>query len=134
MDYAKTVRANWMSCGTGMMVDGGRGPEMFFELSPNALPVSPIYSSGQLICGHLYLYMTPLFCSLVSLSLGAMSRVLMVFDPLRCTCIPFQLHVLLNFSPNPCMYETTMKMFLLWLLVPLLLLLVVFWLSAEVGS
>ena len=38
------------------------------SLSPNALLVSQIYSSGQLICGHLYMYMTPLFCSLVSLS------------------------------------------------------------------
>ena len=82
------------------------------SLSPNALPVSPMNSSGQLLCGHLYLYITPLFCSLVSLSLGPASNVLMVFEPLKCTCIPFLLHVLLNFSPNPCIYGTTMERFL----------------------
>ena len=57
------------------------------SLSPNALPVSPMYSSGQLICGHLYLYMSPLFCSSVSLSLGAISSVFIVFEPLKCICI-----------------------------------------------
>ena len=117
-----------------MIVYGEWGPEMSLSLSPNVMPASPIYSSGQLICGHLYLYMIPLFCSFVSLSLGAMSRVLMVFEPLKCTCIPFLLHVLFNFSPNPCMYGTTMKMFLmLLLLVPFVLLLLLL-LSAEVGS
>ena len=32
--YAKAVRFNWMTCGTGMMVDGGRGPGMFFDPVP----------------------------------------------------------------------------------------------------
>ena len=58
------------------------------SLSPNALLVSPIYSSGQLICRHLYLYMTLLFCSLVSLSFGVISNVLMVFEPLKCIVFP----------------------------------------------
>ena len=35
------------------------------------------------LCGHLNLYMTPLFCSLVSLSLDAMSSVFTVFEPLK---------------------------------------------------
>ena len=127
-----------MSCGTGMMVDGEWALRCSLSLFPNSLPVPPIYSSGQFIYGLLYLYMIPLFCSLVSLSLDAMSSVLMVFEPLKCTCIPLLLHVLLNFSPNPCMYGATMKMFLLLLLLLLLLvqfmLLVVLWLSAEVCS
>ena len=32
----------------------------------------------------------------------------MAFVPFKCTCIPLVLHVLLNFSPIPCMYGTTM--------------------------
>ena len=31
VDDVKTVRAYGMSCGTGMLMDGGRGPEVFFE-------------------------------------------------------------------------------------------------------
>ena len=42
----------------------------------------------------------------------------MMFVPLKCTSIPSLLHVLLHFFPNPCMYGTTMEMFLL-LLFPL---------------
>ena len=39
----------------------------------------------------------------------------MVLLPLKCTCIPLLLHVLLNLSPSPSMYGTTMEMFLLLL-------------------
>ena len=47
----------------------------------------------------------------------------------------FVLHVLLNFSPSQCLYGTTMQMFLLFMLLldPLLLLLLVGWLSMELG-
>ena len=50
-------------------------------------------------------------------------------------CISLLLHDFLNFSPSPCVYGTSMEMFLLLLLllVPLLLLLVG-WLSLECGS
>ena len=34
MDYAETVWADWMACGTGMLMDGGWGPEVFFEPIP----------------------------------------------------------------------------------------------------
>ena len=64
-----------------------------FSLSLKVLPDSPMHSSGQLICGHLNLYMTPLLWSLLSLSLGAMRRVLMVLLPLKGTWIPKLLHV-----------------------------------------
>ena len=30
-DYAEAVWADWMSCGAGVLVDWGWGPEMFFE-------------------------------------------------------------------------------------------------------
>ena len=76
LDYAETVWADWMSCGAGVSVDGDGVLRCSLSLSPNGLPVSPMYSSGQLICGYLYLYMIPIFCSLISLSLGTISSVL----------------------------------------------------------
>ena len=88
---------------------GDRAMRCSLSLSPNALPISPIYYSGQLICRQLYLYMTPLFCSLVSLSMGAISKVLIVFEPLKCTFILFLLHVLLNFPPIPIYMEPLWK-------------------------
>ena len=47
----------------------------------------------------------PIFWSLLSLSLGAMSRVFMVLVPLVCTCIPLLLHVLLNLPLVPVCME-----------------------------
>ena len=54
--------------------------------------------------------------------------------PLKCTCIPLLLHVLLNLSPSPYMHGTTVEMFwlLLLLLDPLVLLfLLLGWLTME---
>ena len=42
-----------MSCCGAVLVDGGGCLEMLLALSPRALPDSPIYASGQLLCGHL---------------------------------------------------------------------------------
>ena len=53
------------------------------NLSPNGLPDSPIYSSSQSTLPHLKLYITPLFCRMVSLSLGCTRRSLMVLPPLK---------------------------------------------------
>ena len=57
------------------------------------------------------------------LSLGLPNMVLSVLLPLKCTCIPFLLHIFLNFSPVPGMYGTTMVMFFLLLLLSCRLLL-----------
>ena len=86
-----------------MLVYRGWGLKCSLSWSPNDLPDSPTYFSGQLICGHLNLYITPLFCNLLSLSLGAIRSVLMVLVPLKCTGIPKLLHVFLNLPPNPWM-------------------------------
>ena len=40
---------------------GGWGPEMFFESLPKCSAQFSLYSSGQLMCGLLYVCMTPLF-------------------------------------------------------------------------
>ena len=53
-----------------MLVNWGWGPEVFLEPVPKVSASFPIYFSGQLMCGHLNLYMTQLFGSLLSLSLG----------------------------------------------------------------
>ena len=66
------------------------------SLSPNVLPDSQVDSLGQFMCWHLNLLITPLFWSLLSLSLGAMRSVFIVFVPLKCTFIPLLLLVPLN--------------------------------------
>ena len=52
-------------------------------LSPNALPDSPMYVVSQLMCGHWYWYMIPVWFVLGSLSLGLPKAVLRVLVPLK---------------------------------------------------
>ena len=59
------------------------------NLSSKFLADSPMYSSSHSTLSHLYLYMTPLFLRIGSLSFGAIRRFLMVDPPFRCTCIPY---------------------------------------------
>ena len=83
------------------------------------------------MCWHLNLYITPLFCSLLSLSCGcheeyccSVCAFKMNLYPIVVTC------VLLNFLPSTCMYGTTMEVFLLLvLLLVSVLLLLVGWLN-----
>ena len=75
------------------------------------LPVSPMYSTGHLMVGHLYWYMTLLFVTLESLSLGAVRRSLMVLDPLKCTWMLFLLQVLLIFFLIPVCREPPCRCF-----------------------
>ena len=56
---------------------------------------SPIYSS------HFYLYITPLFCVMLSLSLGATIRFLMVLAPLTWTWMPTLPQMLLKHLLRP---------------------------------
>ena len=51
--------------------------------------LSPMYSLSPSTMPHLYIYITPLFCQMVSLSLGFTRRSLIVLPPLNCICIPF---------------------------------------------
>ena len=70
------------------------------NLSANVLADSPICSSSHSTQSHLYLYMTPLFFRIGSLSFGAI-RFLMVIPPLKCTCTPCFMHDLLMLSLSP---------------------------------
>ena len=89
-----------------MMGDGALMCSLY--LSPNVLPDSPMYSSSQSTLPHLYLYITPLFLSMVSLSLGCTRRSLMVLPPLKYTSTPYLLQMFLQVSPRPFIYGTTM--------------------------
>ena len=63
-----------------MVTNGGRCTEMF--LSPMVLADSTMYSSSHSNLFHLHLYITPLFCVMLFLSLGATRRLLIVVTPL----------------------------------------------------
>ena len=89
-------------------------------LSANVLPGSPLYSSLQSTLLHLHLYITPLLCQLVSLSLGLTRRSLMVLPSLKCICMPCLLQMFLQLSLKPLMYGTTM--WGLWVLLVVLFL------------
>ena len=73
----------WCSC----IGDGAFRCSIY--LSSNVLADSPIYSSSQSILSHLNQYITLLFFWMLSLSLGDTGKFLMVFPPLKCTCIPY---------------------------------------------
>ena len=71
----------WSMIGDGALICS-------LNLSLKVLPDSPMYSSSQSTLPHLYLYITPLLLSMVSLSflsLGCTSRSLMVLFPLKYT-------------------------------------------------
>ena len=92
-------------------------------ISGNVLPDPPMYSSSQSTLPHLYLYITPLFCQMVSLSLGLPRRPLMVLPPLKCICMPCLLQMFLQLSLKPLMYATTKWGLLVFLVVLFLVLL-----------
>ena len=89
-----------------MMGDGALMCSLY--LLPNVLPDSPMYFSSQSTLPHLYLYITPLFLSMVSLSLGCTRRSLMMLPPLKYTSTPYLLQMFLQVSPRPFIYGTTM--------------------------
>ena len=71
----------WCSCSS----DGAFRCSMY--LSSKGLADSPIYSSSQSILSHLNQYITLLSFLMLSLSLGDTSKFLIVFPPLKYTCI-----------------------------------------------
>ena len=89
-----------------MMGDGALMCSLY--LSPNVLPDSPMYYSLQSTLPHLYLYITLLFLSMVSLSLGCTRRSLIVLPPLKYASTPYLLQMFLQVSPKPFIYGTTM--------------------------
>ena len=84
----------WCMMGDGALICS-------LNLSPKVLPDSTMYSSSQSTLPHLYLYITPLFLSMVSLSLGCTSRSLMVLPPLKYTSTPCLLQIFYRFYRFP---------------------------------
>ena len=91
----------------------GDGPFMCsLYLSVNVLPDSPMYSSSQSTLPYQYLYITPLLCQIVSLSLHLTRRFLIVLPHLKCICIPCLLQMFYSFHLNPwCMAPCTLRMY-----------------------
>ena len=80
-----------------VMVNNGGGALMCsLNLSPKVLSDSPVYSSSQSTLPHLYLQITPLFCSVLSLSLECTRRSLMVLPPLKYISTPCFLQMFLQ--------------------------------------
>ena len=52
MNNGEAVWADWVSCGAAALMDGVLRCSL--SLSPNALPDSAMYSSGQFMCGSWY--------------------------------------------------------------------------------
>ena len=65
-------------------------------LLANVLPDSSMYSSSQSTLQHLYLYISPPFCQMVSLSLGLTRRSFMLLSPLKCIYMPCLLHIIFS--------------------------------------
>ena len=82
----------WCSC----IGDGAFRCSLY--LFSKVLADSPIYSSSQSILSHLTQYITLLFFLMLSLSLGDTSKFLIVFAPLKYTCIPYFLQMFLKLS------------------------------------
>ena len=61
-----------------IFINWRRGFKVFLKISLNVLVGMPKYSLSHSILQHLYPYITPLFCVIVSLSLGDTWRFLMV--------------------------------------------------------
>ena len=95
----------WCSC----IGDGAFRCSLY--LSSKVLDDSPMYSSSQSILSHLNQYMTLLFFLMLSLSLGDTSKFLIVFPPLKCTCIPYFLQMFLKHSPIPLEYRIIICIF-----------------------
>ena len=75
------------------------------NISPHDLEDSPMYSSSHSTQSHLYLYMTPTFLRVGSLSLEVTRRLLMVLPPLKNTCTPFFVAYFLQTLTQPLWYR-----------------------------
>ena len=61
------------------------------------------YILPQSTLPHLYLFITPFFCQMVSVSLGFTRRSLIVLPPLKYICIPCLMQLFLQLSLTPLM-------------------------------
>ena len=100
LNMGKLSQFSMMTWDVGMVINGGRCTKIFFYLSPKVLAYSLIYSSSHSNLLHLYLYITPLFCVILSLSLVTTRRLLMVLSPITWAWMPTS-HKCWNFCWDP---------------------------------
>ena len=77
------------------------------NLSSEVLEVSPMYLSWQVRSPHWNQYITPLLLAMGSLSLGEISRFLMVLLPLKWVCMPYLPQIFLMLLQRPWVYGIT---------------------------
>ena len=58
----ENIQASIWTCRVGMVINGGRCPEMFLQPFPKVLAASPMYSSSYSNLSHLCLYNALLLC------------------------------------------------------------------------
>ena len=126
----EVVHPDVMTCAVGMVINGEGAMRCSVSLSPRVSTDSPLYSSSHSNTSHLYLYITALFCVMLSLSLGPMGRLLIVLPPLKWTLTPI-LPQMLETCLNPwcrvpsygcccgcccccCCFGVTVLLVLLW--------------------
>ena len=105
-NYGEVVCTDVMTIDLAMVINGGRGCkvllEPFIKSTCRFLDIPSLQSS----LSHLYLYTPSLFCMMLSLSLRATRRFLVVLPPLKWTLAFPQ--TFLNLSLNPLVYGTVM--------------------------
>ena len=95
------IQLGLMTCDAGMIINGGRHPQMFLKSFPKGLCRPPMYPSSHPTLSHLYLKMTPLFCVMGVLFLGPTRKLLMVLPSSNYTLMPILLQMFLKLSPLP---------------------------------
>ena len=100
-----------------MLMDGEWSFKVFFDpISKSPARFSDIFLRAvyvwafKLVDNLTFLHFAVFIC-------GCHEECFMVFVPLKCTCIPLLLHVILNFFPICCINGMTMEMFLFLLLL-----------------
>ena len=99
--------SNVMLCSVWKWLKMGEGAlRCSLYLSPELLPVSPMYSILQLGWSYLYLYMTSPFWMILSFPYGTTKSSLTVLAPLKWTWTPALPHMFLKLSLMPLEYGT----------------------------
>ena len=85
----EVVNPGMMTCDVGMVIEGGRSPDLFLKPFPKDPWRLPYILFITLQCVKCRLHITPFFCMIIYLSLGAIRRLLMVLLTLKFTWTPF---------------------------------------------
>ena len=114
--YTEVVDVGSVISDVTVVIDGEGAFRCSFNLSPNVLAVSPIYSPSHSNLSHLNLYIMPLLLVMWSLSFGATSSSFRVLPLLRWACMPYFLPMFFIVSLRPSSYGTVMwLLYVVWM-------------------